>query len=338
MARKTDSKKTKSEKTGPGPLRRLLSDRDRVVQAAGSAVSTAILLTVVTTLVVGYRPLVNRAAKLKSRQLQVAFDWPPLAGKKSSRTASGEPATWMNPEQRRELEQLALKMLTGDPFDGASLKRTGEALKETGWFADGPWLKRYENGVVLITGKWRSPVAAVRTKMDGAPGGMADRLVTTEGELLPIAYPVDKSRMKVVVGVADAAPLPGEKWPGGDVQTGLALLTYLRGSPGFEQVAGVDVAELATQDRLSVMTDTGSRILWGGSPTAFNPGQAPPAVKRQRLAQLFTQTGRIDAGRTFIDARSEDGLYVQDDTALAMAEAPAKPSAGSAGRGGRRGN
>lgn len=324
MARKTEASDKKKNRE-PGALRRLFADRQRLVQLAGSIVSAAILLTVLTTIVVGQQPLLTRAAKLKGRQLQIAFDWPPLAGKHTSRTASGEPATWMNTEQRRELELLAIKMLTGDPFDGASLKRTGDALRETGWFADGPWLKRYENGVVLITGKWRSPAAAVRTKMDGAvgEGGMADRLVTSSGELLPISYPLDRSKMKVVVGVTEPAPKLGEKWGGGDVQAGLALLNYLRAMPGYQQVSAVDVAEFAAHKRLSLLSDTGGRILWGGDPQEFNPGQAAPAIKRQRLAQLFSQTGRVDAGRTFIDARSEDGLYVQDDTALAAADDPA---------------
>jgi hypothetical protein len=318
MADKTDRKKKDR------PERRrffaALGDRKRVLGIAGGIVSFATTAAVAATVVVGHGPLMARASALKQAELKVAFDWPPLAGKSTSRTAGGEPATWMNAEQRHELERIAITLLSGNPFDRHALERTQKALKETGWFADGPWLKRFENGVVVISGKWRIPVAAVRT-----PAG--DRLVTELGEPLPPIYPVGRSRLPIVSGVRAAEPPAGEKWPGGEVQAGLRLITFLRPMPGFEQVAAVDVSEFASAKRLSISTTTGGAILWGGPPDEFLPGQARAEIKRQRLAAVYQAFGQLDAGRAQIDVRSEDNVYTTDTTlAAADPEAANKPT------------
>jgi hypothetical protein len=279
---------------------------------------------VAATVVVGHAPLLNRAAAMKQAELKVAFDWPPLAGKATSRTAGGEPATWMNAEQRGELEHVALRLLSGNPFDQQALQRTQEALKQTGWFADGPWLKRYENGVVVISGQWRVPVAAVRT-------AAGDRLIAEGGEALPPLYPIGRSKLPLLTGVHAAEPAPGEKWSGGEVQAGLQLLTFLRPMPGASQIAAIDVSDFAAAKRLSISTTTGGSILWGGPPEEFIPGQAAATIKRQRLAAVYQQFGQLDAGRPQIDVRSEDGVYTTDTTLAAEKPAatgkPPKPAA-----------
>lgn len=286
--------------------------RQRVLNVAGAAVSFATTVAVVATIVVGHGPLMARAAELKQTELKVAFDWPPLAGRASSRTADGKPATWMSQDQRDLLEKMALRLLAGDPFDRASIEQTQVALRETGWFMDGggPWLRRLENGVVVIGGRWRTPVAAVRT-------AAGDRLVTRDGEALPLVYPIGRSSLPVVVGVTDPEPAPGAKWPGrglGEVLAGLKLAAFLGGMPGADQIAGVDVSEYAASKRLVVLTTTGGRIVWGGPPDEFLPGQAPAQTKRQRLVAVFQQFGQLDAGRDELDLRSEDGVYTLDTT------------------------
>jgi hypothetical protein len=293
-------------------------NRGRILAVASGVVSFATTAAVAATVVVGHGPLLERAAELKKSELKVAFEWPPLAGKKTSRTASGEPATWLNAEQRRALEQIALTLLSGNPFDRAGMDRAQKALRETGWFTDGPWLRRHEDGLVVIAGRWRTPSAAVRTQA-------GDRLVSATGEPLPILYPVARSGMKVISGVSMPEPAPGEKWTGGEVQAGLELLNFLRPMPGFEQVASVDVSEFAAHKRLSILTVTGGKIVWGAPPTksGFAPGQAPPELKRERLAAVFRQFGQLDAGRPVLDVRSEDGVYTLDTTGV-MTEDPAK--------------
>lgn len=330
MAEKSERRRKDRTPAPSSRLRTFFADRKRVLGAIGATVSFATTGAVVATVVIAHRPLLAQAATLKQEQLRVAFDWPPLAGKTTSRTADGEPATWMNAEQRAGLERVALRLLSGNPFDRQSLERTRSALAETGWFAEGPWLKRYEDGVVVVSGVWRVPAAAVRT-------ASGERLVASGGETLPVVYPQGRSRMPIITGVRAAEPPLGEAWPGGEVQAGLALLAFLHPMPGFDHVASVDVSQFAASKRLSLVTVTGGRVLWGGPPGEFLPGQAPAATKRQRLAAVFRQFGQLDAGRPEIDVRSEDGVYTTDTTLVARSEerppgAPGQRSAGADSR------
>lgn len=330
MAEKSEKRSKARTPASPSRLRTFLSDRKRVLGAIGAAISFATTAAVIATVVVAHRPLVARATTLKQEQLRVAFDWPPLAGKTTSRTATGEPATWMNAEQRAELERVALKLLSGNPFDRQALERAQSALAGTGWFAEGPWLKRYENGVVVVSGAWRVPAAAVRTTS-------GDRLVDSGGEVLPVLYPQGRSRMPIISGVRAAEPPAGEAWPGGEVQAGLSLLAFLRPMPGFDHIACVDVSRFASSKRLILETITGGRIVWGGPPGEFQPGQARGTTKRQRLAAVFQQFGQLDAGRPEIDVRSEDGVYTTDTTLAARSDerdpaSSGKPSARAGSR------
>lgn len=311
--------------------------RRRVLHAVGLIISLVTTGAVAATIVVGHGPLMARAAELKRSDLKVAFDWPPLAGRNTSRTADGNPATWMGVEQRQELERLALNLLTGDPFDLDALERARSALRETGWFHTGPehpaspWLRRLENGVVVIGGRWRAPVAAVRTSR-------GDRLVSRDGEALPVLYPIGRSSLPVVLGVPEPAPPPGSKWPGaglGQVQAGLRLAAFLHGIPGADQIAGIDVADYPSSHRLVIVTTTGGRIVWGGPPDEFLPGQAPAATKRQRLIAVFQRFGQLDAGRADLDLRPEDGVYTVDTSLPPVGQPPGPKQASRTGSSGK---
>lgn len=305
--------RAKDKETGrSGWLKSLLARRSRILDVTVTVTSLAITAAALAGLTYARPAMLGQVSGLREARLSVAFDWPPLAGKATSRShGTGEPATWMNAQMRAELENLALRLLNGDPFDGRSLERTRDALRQTGWFAEGPWLKRHESGLVVISGKWRAPAAAVRL-------GDKDRLVSAEGEMLVPEYPRGRSGLKTIVG-ADAPPSSlGEKWSGG-VQAGLSLLAYLRPMPGFEQIESIDVSEYNASRRLSILTRTGGRVVWGCAPGSFVPGQASAATKRERLAAINSTFGQLDAGRSLVDVRPEEGVYVQDDAYLARA-------------------
>jgi hypothetical protein len=289
-------------------LKGLFADRERLVSRAGAVVSTALTITVVAGLAMGYGPLKQRAGELKTVEPRVEFEWPPLAGLTSARPeqAGGAPRTWLNGEMRLELEKTVAAKVTGDPFDDDSLEAARSELIKTGWFADGKVaLRRWPGGIVQVWGNWRVPVAVVRA-------GGRDRLIASKGELLPPSYAPGRSGFKAIIGAHHEVPTPGEAWLGGDVQAGLALLTYLSTTPGYEQIEAVDVSRFASTKTLELVTDKGNRIVWGGPVETFSPGQAHPAVRRTRLAGLFKDYGRIDTGRPRLDLRPEDSVYIHD--------------------------
>jgi hypothetical protein len=281
--------------------------------------SLFLCIALVAALVAGMPRMQAEAAQLNATTPAVKFAWPPLAGFISSEppTPTSEPMTWVNAEMRMELEQMVLSRLGPDPFDRSGLAAARDALARTGWFRDDLRLARDPSGLVRVTGSWRIPAAAVRYANQ-------DMLVSAAGELLPVKYRPDASGYKVIVGVAQPPPEPGKLWIGGDVQAGLKLLEFLGKLPCQEQVAAVDVSQYTPGRTLAIVTDLGNRILWGGPIDEFNPGQAAPGVKLQRLAQVCREQGRIDAGRQLIDVRLLDGVYVHD-TAGVMERAMAAP-------------
>ena len=145
-------------------------------------------------------------------------------------------------------------------------------------------------------------------------GSEVDYLVSAKGERLPPEYAPEASGLKVLIGPEHKIPAVGDAWLGGDVQAGLALLNCLRRAPEsqrediLDQARAIDISEYSHTKNLYIVTDTGSRILWGGEPGTFVPGQARDDIKLDRLARLIRDHGRIDASRDFLDI-SLAGVY-----------------------------
>jgi hypothetical protein len=288
-------------------------------------------LIVVVALAASFGPMRARASHIESAPVKVKFTWPPLAGYTTADPIPGqlnnEPNTWLNAEMRADLEKAALDALKPDPFNRASLEAARGALARSGWFQDDLRLTRQTDGLVRVTGTWRVPAAAVRC--DGQ-----DVLVTTLGEVLPVRYRPETSGYKAVIGVSGPAPLPGKAWLGGEVQAGLRLIDLLSTLPPGcpEQIAAVDVSAYGTNRSLVIVTDLGNRILWGGPLDDFNPGQATAAVKLARLAEVWREHGRVDAGRSILDVRLIDGVYAHDTLGVMAHAQTAKSGAKSGAR------
>lgn len=308
----------------PGIVARLAASRDSIISALFTLVSVLIMGVVVATLVVSYRPLKTRTSEVKAAPVSVVFYWPAVSGNPAPPQGVAS-STWVNTEIRTELEKLALGLLSSDPLDTASLNQTRDALLSTGWFNKDLRLARDQHNAVHIRGTWKYPAAAVRAVYGSGAG--FDQLVSSKGELLPPKYKPDASGLKVIVGVKNEPPALGEPWIGGDVQAGLQLLEYLAVLPPdcFRQVSGVDVSEYSPDRRLTIITDLGNRILWGGPPEEFSPGQASPQTKLARLAQMHRDLGRVDANRLALDIRLTDGTYIVDTLGLTTTPEPEDP-------------
>ncbi|MBY0260984.1 MAG: hypothetical protein K2Q20_01480, partial [Phycisphaerales bacterium] len=112
---------------------------------------------------------------------------------------------------------------------------------------------------------------------------------------------------------------------GPEVQAGLRLLSFVSTLRQSEQIVAVDVSEYAVGKSLTLVTELGNKIVWGGGVDEFSPGQPPARVKLARLAEVAVKHGRLDAGRPLIDVRMTDGVYVRDvDGLLSAAEAAAQ--------------
>lgn len=304
MARKNKSENKRKSATPPA----WMPDMQRLRDAGTTAATLLIMGGLIAGLTFGRGPLQSKAAQIRAKNeppLRVVFHWPTVkSAEGGGDMRPGQSATWLDPITRAGLEQIALSLVSSDPFDAASLGRAQAALMETGWFAKPCTVRRDRDAVVHVEGLWRVPYAVVRT-LEG------DRWVTFKGEALGKVFQDGTSGLCAIVGVSSPPPAkPGEPWPGGDVQAAISLLQYVRTSPGFDQIVGIDASDYLKKNKkqLAILTRYGSRIVWGGPVEQPLPGEWPSQTKLKQLAENVTRTGRIDAQRQAIDIRGLGGL------------------------------
>lgn len=293
---------------------------DPHVKIAGGILGFGGMVGAIVALVLGYQPLHAHAGNLRQARTQVVIEWPAIDGNSGGHAnlPGQPPRTWVNAEIREALTTLVERNIHDNPLDADGIEAARSSLARTGWIKDDLQVYRSPGGLVRVSGTWRVPVAAVRH--DGL-----DRLVSAAGELLPLSYDPNTSKLKVIVGAAHAPPEYGQAWLGGDVQEGLKLLLALQNQEFARQIAAIDVSGFTNNKDLVIVTDKGNRVRWGGQLGAFNPGQVSDQVKAQRLAKLFRDFGRIDADRPLVDLRAESGMLVVD--ADAPKPTPVQPAA-----------
>jgi len=275
-----------TEPAEPGRFSLLLAKASRITTAL-------ILLAMLVAFVVARGPLERRVAQLRARPIAVAVSWPGVP-------ETPEPLdTWLPAIIQRDLVGVAAASITPDPFDRESLERARAALEATGWFTKVTRVQRLANGRVEIEGEWRTPAAVVvkdnrqyLVGRDGAVMRLAAGASMPRGlfEITsPYAQPPTDER---------GNPLYGVPWTGGDVQAAIELLDALADLKASRQVAGIDLSEyLSRRDgKLAIVTDTGSRVIWGSPIGELAPGETPVAERLSRLEQLYRDFGRIDAG------------------------------------------
>lgn len=281
-----------------------------VLMLAGSVVAIIIL-----------RPeIAAQVGQRREQPVRVRINWP-----QSPSPDAGPGDTWLPMKIRRELLDLAISTLTGNPMDAAALARCESTLMETGWFSRITRVSRTPTGEIDITAEWRQPVAAVRS--DGL-----DWIVSEKTELLPIHFPVGKSRMPLVLSPSSPRPeKPGQVWIGGDVEAGLALLGHLtRHEDLMKQVKGVDVSQFTSRRQLAIITERGNRIVWGTPTTIRVPGETST---QQKIAWMLEMLGdpkynkRIDAGMPVVILSNPAGVML--DRNAINADGPDDPNSGT---------
>lgn len=211
------------------------------------------------------------------------------------RDAQGQ--VWLPSVERERLG----KLMTGAAAGGRALSpeplaQIGRALDETGWFEGTPTVRWTADGQIQAEGRWRPPAAAVRI-------GPREHLIGYDARLLPLDYPTGESNQIFLLHPAQPEPAVGDAWQGEDVRAALDLVVLLQREGLLGQVAGVDLGEGRESGRLAIITDRGSRVLWGGGPEHLRPGEQPTSIKLKRLHGLIERTGRLDADADLVDLR-----------------------------------
>lgn len=277
--------------------------------------SFAVLLLIAGLIVgvaVGVRPLERVAASVTgAAHPAVEITWPEWK--------PGQ--TWL-PKQFQDELLAAARSALGDnaaPFSGEPLARIGHAMEQSGWFDGAPRVERIDAKKILVTGSWRTPAAVVRR--DGK-----DHLVSWKGRRMPPVYPLNQSGLPVILDPVMPAPTTPEgrpdfanAWPGEDIAASLELLRAVVAQPWSNQVKAIDAAKYSSENTLALVTSYNTRIEWGGRFSKPRLGEAPTQEKVDRLAYLFREHGRIDAGYQIVEVWQRHLLF--DRRAIA-AETP----------------
>lgn len=244
--------------------------------------------------------------RLDTSARRVLADEPPIIELRSPADLGSE--NWVRDEDLGILENRIRSILDGtDPMDVRPLGRVSVMLESSGWFRDAPRVERIGQHTVRITGSWRRPAAVVRS-------GSRDHLISWEAMPMPPVFAPGGSTAPIILNVGmtnidpDLAARYARPWPGDDVRAALALLKLFAFKPWRKQVAAIDVGGLSRGGPIVLITDLETRIVWGGKPGVFHPGEKGDDEKLARLDHYFQNDGRIDGGY--------DGIEIQGQTIL----------------------
>lgn len=204
-------------------------------------------------------------------------------------------------EQERIATLTALAASGGRALSVEPLAEVGRALAGSGWFEGTPQVRWTPEGRIHAEGSWRIPAASVRI-------GAREHLIDFEARVLPLEYPSGESNQIFLINQSQPIPGPGEQWGGEDLRAALDLIVLLQREGLLEQVAGIDLGRGRDSGVLSIITDRGARVVWGGGPQHLRPAEQPTSIKLDRVRTLLQRTGRMDAGVDLVDLRFQQPL------------------------------
>ena len=302
------------------------------VRSLSAVLAVVVVLSAVAFVVVGLRPLEQRAQRLVGdKPLTVAFRWPEAPDPANS---PGNPPdqpdraglTWIPPDWQQRLLEAARARLAQDPdpLSPRALSAVSQWLADSGWFEAPPRVARAGATDIVIDGRWRTPEVIVRF-------ADSDFWLSGERRLMPQVYPIDVAKgLRLILNPTSGPPLtpdgaldPHGQWAGDDLAASLELLRLAARQPWFEQVRAIDLAEHAKDGSLTIVSTHGTRIAWGGRPSKPALGDATTAQKLSNIETLHRDTGRIDGGFPVVYVGSP---FVMFDRALTI-EALARQNA-----------
>lgn len=279
------------------------------LQYVSAGVTVLLLAGLAAGAVLGVPVLQKHAtARLGTEPVRVVFDWP--VAPRATATAGGPAPTWLHEQFQSQLLRVATDAALDHPdrLGTEQLRAVSDAAMRTGWFVRAPRVWR-EGSDLRVQGTWNVQAAVVRR-------GGTDRLIGWGGELLPLECPAGESGLPAIVEPTSGPPTDaqgrarlGMAWPGEDVKAALDLLALMQRQEWAAQVRGVEIKDFFHHGKggwLVILTD-GGRVVWGAraGESAVERGEVSTERKLSNMAQLFSQTGRIDGGRREVEIRSE---------------------------------
>jgi len=198
---------------------------------------------------------------------------------------------WVNDELQEYLMAAIEPRLTRDPFYRDELVQIRHELLNTGWFERVDQVRRVRRDRIEISGEYVDPFAVVRDHE-------GDHLVDPRGHLLPRTYPFNTAEQFIVI-TGHRFPRPGRigmQWEGADINAALRLLGLIQAQSWRGQVAKIDITGVIRGGPIRLVTDRGTRIVWGSPPGEEAALEALTDRKLYYLSYLQRRYDRIDMG------------------------------------------
>jgi hypothetical protein len=203
--------------------------------------------------------------------------------------------TWAGDSLLRHLAETAMQADSSDVqcADRGTLCSVREAMEETGWFASVLQVRRASDGALVIEATFLAPTAIVQDRY-------GDAIVDAQGRLLPEGCRLDPEA-HIITLVHPRVPRPVRArriWESDDVHAALHLLEVIQGKDWAGQITSIDLGQFSRNGELVLLTDRGSRIIWGSKPGSETPLEALSNRKIVRLDHLYRNSGRVDQHHT----------------------------------------
>ncbi len=181
------------------------------------------------------------------------------------------------------------------------------------------WIKRVDyvrrvwlphEQIIEIACRYRRPAALI--SVNGKYYLMSPHAIRLPGAYAPVDLP-ELSWLMRISGITVAVPAPGKPFSGQGVKLGLKMITLLSGHPFSSQIQCVNLANMyapvpSTTPEIVLKTRFGTQIYWGLPPGKEGFYEVPASRKLQLLNDVYQQYHRIDAGRAYLDVRSDEVL------------------------------
>ncbi len=236
------------------------------------------------------------------------------------------PAWLEHPDWQFVLRELAARLDAPEgPFrdvvitDPAVCPYVARVLGASAWIERIEQVSKQADGVVRVRARFRKPFAFAR---EGSTAYLLDR----DGVRLPVRVPaasVSTHEWLMLHGMRSGPPAEGRRWPGKDVQAGLALVDLLYRAeatgtlPLRAHLRVIDVSNYEGrldpgEAWLRIVTDSGTIIRWGRPVGEEYTVEAPAGRKLACLVEAYRRLGRLPAGR--VDIRSGRWVDVEAPT------------------------
>lgn len=226
-----------------------------------------------------------------------------------------DPPAWIHHDVRPEI-LLALELEQRDGItvlDPDLPEKMAMAARQHPWIASVKGIRKLYPRTILFEVVWRTPVAMVRV-----PEGLLP--VDENGVLLPTRdfTPIEASQYPRIYGV-ESLPAGPAGYPWGDplVNDAASLAKLLSGAwkkfafHHIEPSSGDGPPAPSAEGRgLTIVTHSGSRVIWGAPPNRSSSQEVSPEDKLRRLEALFREHGSFDSidGPQVVDIRFPDAI------------------------------